>query len=254
MRIVLYLFLFLCYWHRRRLRKEPPMTNAKPCKPAAHYRTDAPRADGWTYQRQATFLMTLAHSGLVSQACKAAEMSVASAYALRCEPRGAAFALGWHAAHLMARDRLADVLLEAAIAGVESLSTRVDGVTHRRVLNGNLSMAVLNRLDRRAAALDDQAAAVARSIGAAFEDFIGLVLDGGGAEAIAAFLADNRDPLGDAHATHSAPAPQLVEKSAIFTASPKHNRPPFDPIAAPSPRQIPCACPADRNLALLEAV
>ena len=65
-----------------------------PCKPAADYRTDAPRVDGWTYERQAAFLMTLSETGLVSQACAFAEMSVASAYALRREPRGAAFALG----------------------------------------------------------------------------------------------------------------------------------------------------------------
>ena len=120
-----------------------------PCKPATDYRTDAPRVDGWTYERQAAFLMTLSETGLVSRACALAEMSVASAYALRREPRGAAFALGWQAAYLLARDRLEDVLLEAAISGIESVSTRVDGVTHRRVLNGNLSMAVLGRLDKR---------------------------------------------------------------------------------------------------------
>jgi hypothetical protein len=172
------------------------------CKPAADYRTDAPRVDGWTYERQATFLMTLSESGLVSQACAFAEMSVASAYALRREPRGRAFALGWQAAHLLARDRLEDVLLEAAITGVESVSTRADGVTHRRSLNGNLSMAVLARLDKRAAALDDRAVAVARSIGAAFEDFITLVLDGGKADAIAAFLKAHPDPL-EAQVEHS---------------------------------------------------
>jgi hypothetical protein len=51
------------------------MTKAKNCKPAADYRTDTPREDGWTYQRQAAFLMTLAQTGLVSQACAVAEMS-----------------------------------------------------------------------------------------------------------------------------------------------------------------------------------
>jgi hypothetical protein len=247
--------------------------NTTPCKPAAEYRTDAPREDGWTFERQATFLIALAETGLVSAACKIAEMSPASAYALRREARGVAFHLGWQAAHLLARDRLEDVLLEAAISGVESVTTRIEKTTHRRVLNGNLSMAVLNRLDARAAALDDRAMAVARSIGSAFEDFIVLVLSGGGAEAIAAFLAEHPDPLAaqvaayeSAHSTkfvtpakagvHNlqppedmdsrlrgsdgvfaihTPAPQLVEESAIFST-------------------IPCDCHADHDLAQLEAV
>jgi hypothetical protein len=230
----------------------PPTTNkAQNCKPAADYRTDAPREDGWTFERQATFLMALAETGLVSIACKVAEMSPASAYALRREARGVAFHLGWQAAHLLARDRLEDILLEAAITGVESVTTRIDKTTHRRVLNGNLSMAVLNRLDARAAALDDRAMAVARSIGSAFEDFICVVLAGGNSDAIAAFLAEHPDPLAaqvEAHEVslraaratptpapyaatpHQTPAslPQFVEESAIFST-------------------IPCDCHADRE-------
>jgi hypothetical protein len=197
------------------------MTKTTPCTPAADYRTDAPRVDGWTPQRQAAFLMTLAQTGLVSQACKVAEMSASAAYALRREPRGRAFHLGWQAAHLIARDRLEDVLLEAAISGVESVTTRVETTTHRRVLNGGLSMGMLNRLDRRLAALDDVSVAAARSIASAFEAFICLVLDDGGAEVIAAFLEANPDPLAPkvtrvAAAVQHAPLPQLVEKSAIF--------------------------------------
>jgi hypothetical protein len=248
------------------------MTKAKNCKPAADYRTDTPREDGWTYQRQAAFLMTLAQTGLVSQACAVAEMSPTSAYALRREARGAAFQLGWQAAHLIARDRLEDVLLEAAISGVASVTTRVETTTHRQVLNGNLSMAVLNRLDRRAAALDDRAMAAARSIGAAFEDFIAHVLAGGDSDAITAFLAEHPDPLAaqvtayqSARSTESVtpakagihnlrtpeymdshlrgndevfavptPAPKLVEESAIFSATP-------------------CDCHADRDTSLYEA-
>lgn len=189
-------------------------------KAAVDYRTDAPRVDGWTPERQAAFLMALAQTGLVSRACEVAEMSASSAYALRREPRGAAFHLGWQAAHLIARDRLEDVLLEAAISGVESVTARVDGVTHRRVLNCGLSMAMLNRLDQRLAALDDAALAAARSVASAFEAFICLVLDDGGAEGVAAFLEAHPDPLAcpTAHvpaAVQHAAVPQLVEKSAI---------------------------------------
>ncbi len=238
------------------------MTKAQNCTPAADYRTDAPREDGWTYERQATFLMALAETGLVSSACKIAEMSPASAYSLRREARGVAFHLGWQAAHLLARDRLEDILLEAAIAGVESITTRVEKTTLRQVFNGNFSMAVLNRLDRRAASLDDRAMAAARSISGAFEAYIGLVLAGGGSAEIAAFLAQHPDPLAAQVETHESSlrakrgnpvppspldcrallgvtnyeiAPQLVEKSAIFSATP-------------------CDCHADRDAALVEAV
>ena len=155
---------------------------------------------------------------------------------------------------MLARDRLEDILLEAAISGVESITTRVDKTTLRQVINGNLSMAVLNRLDRRAASLDDRAMAVARSISAAFEDFISLVLTGGSNNEIAAFLAEHPDPLPAQVAASNATAPQLVEKSAIFIASSAHSPRTFDPIAARSPSTIPCACHADRDVALYEAV
>ncbi len=230
--------------------------SATPHKPAADYRTDAPRVDGWTYERQATFLLTLAETGLVSFACKVAEMSVASAYALRREARGVAFQLGWQAAHLIARDRLEDVLLEAAITGVESVSTRVDGVTHRRSLNANLSMAVLGRLDKRAASLDDRAMAVARSIGAAFDDFIALVLGGCDDAAIDAFLAVHPDPLAEqveAATRDDVPAPQLVEKSAIFSSSLLFTAPRIEPVIGLRASAVPCSCHADQELALLEA-
>jgi hypothetical protein len=230
------------------------MTKAQNCTPAAEYRTDAPREDGWTYERQATFLMALAETGLVSAACKIAEMSPASAYSLRREARGVAFHLGWQAAHLLARDRLEDILLEAAISGVESITTRVEKTTLRQVINGNLSMAVLNRLDRRAASLDDRAMAAARSISAAFEDFITLVLSGGSNAEIAAFLAEHPDPLAAQVEASNATAPQLVEKSAIFIAPPAHSPRTFDPIAARSLSTTSCDCHVDRDLALLEAV
>lgn len=35
--------------------------------PAAEYRTDRPRADGWTGERQTMFLMALASSGMVTR-------------------------------------------------------------------------------------------------------------------------------------------------------------------------------------------
>jgi hypothetical protein len=190
--------------------------------------------------------MALSETGLVSEACKLAEMSIASAYALRREARGRGFALGWQAAHLLARDRLEDMLLEAAITGVESITERVEGISVRRSLNGNLSMAVLKRLDTRAAALDDRAMAVARSIGAAFEDFIGLILDGGDEAAIAAFLKTHPDPLearvAIAAARETALVPIVVEKSATFSIAAMPGQIKTDPVKILAEASIPCSC------------
>jgi hypothetical protein len=194
----------------------------------------------------------------VSVACQTAEMSVASAYALRREARGRGFALGWQAAHLLARDRLEDVLLEAAITGVATVTERVEGTSVRRSLNGNLSMAVLNRLDKRTASLDDRAMAVARSIGAAFEAFLVVILDGGTDAAIDAFLAANPDPLDPqvaaaAAAREAASAPILVEKSASFYSGALPGQLVIDPIAALADASVPCSCHEDQVLTLLDA-
>jgi hypothetical protein len=221
-----------------------------PCTPAADYRTDAPRVDGWTYARQAAFLMALSETGLVSAACDVAEMSISSAYALRREARGRGFALGWQAAHLLARDRLEDVLLEAAITGVATVTERVEGTSVRRSLSGNLSMAVLNRLDKRAAALDDPAMAVARSIGAAFETFLIVILEGGKDAAIDAFLAAHPDPLAPqvtaAAAREPAPAPIVVEKSASFSSVARPGQLVIDPITVLADAPVPCGCHEDQ--------
>jgi hypothetical protein len=229
-----------------------------PCTPAADYRTDAPRVDGWTPARQAAFLMALSETGLVSAACETAEMSVSSAYALRREARGRGFALGWQAAHLLARDRLEDVLLEAAITGVATVTERVEGISVRRSLNGNLSMAVLNRLDKRAAALDDAAMAVARSIGAAFEAFLIVILDGGTDAAIAAFLEANPDPLqaqvkAAAAAREAASTPILVEKSASFYSATLPTQRTVEPITTRAEAPVPCGCHEYQVLTLLDA-
>jgi hypothetical protein len=211
------------------------MDNATPCTPAAQYRTEATRCDGWTPERQALFLETLAHSGQVSEACRAVGMSPTSAYLLRRRADGVAFALGWKAAVLLARHRLEDMLLEGAIAGLETVTSKEDGVTRRRAVNSSLSMAVLNRLDRHAAMHDDDEAAVARSIGAAFAEFINLIAAGCRMKDVAAFLERHPDPLASgktsaqprAEAASVAQAHKLVEKFVAFSRE-------ADPAAATS--------------------
>lgn len=77
------------------------------------------RRDGWTPERQTTFLRALASSHSVANAARAAGMSRQSAYALRARLKGEPFDLAWHAALRCGFDALAEAALERAFNGVE---------------------------------------------------------------------------------------------------------------------------------------
>lgn len=77
------------------------------------------RHDGWTPERQATFLTALASSHSVAQAARQAGMSRQSAYVLRARLKGEPFDLAWHAALRCRFDALAEAALERALNGVE---------------------------------------------------------------------------------------------------------------------------------------
>src|SRR3546814_14608718 len=73
-----------------------------------------------------------------------------SAYALRHRAAGAAFAVGWSAATMIAREHVADTLLTRAIDGQVDTYTRADGTEIRRHRNDNrLAATLLARLDRK---------------------------------------------------------------------------------------------------------
>ncbi|MDI1296735.1 MAG: hypothetical protein PSY12_12780 [bacterium] len=110
------------------------------------------RADGWSPARQRRFLETLAATGVIGLACEAVCITSRSAYNLRIRQDGAAFRLGWDAAIIIARARLADTLLARAITG-QSETIRKDEdngeiVRHRH--DNRLAMSMLARLDRMA--------------------------------------------------------------------------------------------------------
>ena len=109
------------------------------------------RQDGWTPTRQRNFLTFLAEGHTVELACRCVGLTVSSAYALRRRAGGAAFALGWQAATLLARDTVADALATRAIDGQVETITRADGstVTQHRFDN-RLALSMLLRLDRQA--------------------------------------------------------------------------------------------------------
>jgi hypothetical protein len=155
-------------------------------------RTATQRHDGWTPERQRIFLETLAECGTVQDACRAAGMSPASAYALRQRKSGALFALGWAAALRHARERLADELLSRAMHGCTETVERGDEVITRHRFDNRLSMAMLTRLDREAEKFDD----AARTVATVAEDFEALLecVEAGDAEGQAAFVAAHRPP------------------------------------------------------------
>src|SRR3954471_3689968 len=107
------------------------------------------RHDGWTGERMATFLETLAETAVVAEACDAAGMGISGAYAAR--RRNPVFAAAWDAALGIARERLADTLLARAMEGnVEQIWRDGVVVGERHVLDNRLGLAILRRLDRLA--------------------------------------------------------------------------------------------------------
>ena len=109
-----------------------------------------PRHDGWTAERQRTFIATLAETGCISDACAAAGISPKSAYRLRAHPRAGAFVEAWDRALAVATGRLASIAFDRAIKG----STREywkDGemVAEVRSPSDKLLMFLLTKLDAR---------------------------------------------------------------------------------------------------------
>ena len=74
------------------------------------------RHDGWTPERQDTFLEILAESGSVQKAARAVGMSASGAYRLRMRAPQA-FAERWHQAMRMSLGTLVDSAMERAIHG-----------------------------------------------------------------------------------------------------------------------------------------
>ena len=136
------------------------------------------RADGWTPDRIRTFLHALSECGVVADAARVAGMSTQGAYAFRNSARGRAFDVGWRAALLVARGRLADDVMSRAIHGCVEVIVRdgeVWGERHRH--DNRLTMAVLTRLDHLAEStrqLDDGPRRVAHE----FDAFVDAVCEG----------------------------------------------------------------------------
>lgn len=136
------------------------------------------RADGWSPPRQRRFLEVLAATGVVRLACESVRITARSAYNLRMHRDGAAFRLGWDAAILIARVRLADDLLARAIVGNEE-TIRKDPDNHeiiRHRHDNRLAMSMLSRLDRMAdCPAEGTDAALARVVAQDYIAFLDLI-------------------------------------------------------------------------------
>ncbi|UAK24669.1 hypothetical protein [Sphingomonas nostoxanthinifaciens] len=175
------------------------------------------RQDGWTAERRRSFIALVAEGATVEAACARVGLSVASAYALRRRAGGAAFAMGWAAACLLARERLADVLMSRALDGQVDTYTRADGsVVTRHRHDNRLAMAMLTRLDRladpRLAEPTGDAAAdaadpvqAARTVAGDFDAFLGVVGTGDDAAAAHAFVSERIPQLPQLRAEEPAP-------------------------------------------------
>ncbi len=139
--------------------------------------TPSARSDGWSGEKQRRFLEAVADGATVTDACAVARLSVAAAYAFRRRPAGQGFALGWSAANLIARDRVADRLFARAEEGQEATTTAADGSTRtRNYYDNGLALRLLDRLDRQAEAGERSAAGqAARLIAADFEAYLATI-------------------------------------------------------------------------------
>ena len=147
----------------------------------------AARRDGWTPFARRLFLAVLSETGRVTLACDYCRLTKQSAYALRA--RDPVFAASWDAACELARAPLADALYEKALDGVTDTITK-DGevVAERHRFDSRLSIAVLNRLDKRcdrAAELGSQHLALVRN----WDEWLSLV--GKGEDRAAQALLDS---------------------------------------------------------------
>ena len=173
----------------------------------------------WTAACQRAFLDELACTGSVMRSAGHVGKSAKGAYGLRFRRDGAAFALGWDAAILVARAMFADMLMDRAIHGFEETSVRDDSNTTRRgKFDNRLSKGMLDRLDKmaEAQALAGSRAAQVQLVVQDFENFLDLISKGGmGAEAALFFTARSDAPLyASADEEKAAIARELAQISA----------------------------------------
>ncbi|HEX7784302.1 MAG TPA: hypothetical protein VF509_15995, partial [Sphingobium sp.] len=153
----------------------------------------------------------------VEAACRIVGMTHQSAYNFRRRATGAAFALGWDAALLLARQKLADTLMVRAIEGQTETITRANGdVVERHRYDNRLATAMLTRLDRLADAQAREGTHAAARIAAQEFDAFLAMLDSDSSARAALFLYGRAEGL--AQQAGSGLAPDLAPVIALARA------------------------------------
>ncbi|WP_076745665.1 hypothetical protein, partial [Sphingomonas jeddahensis] len=156
------------------------------------------RQDGWSAANQRRFLEAIAEGHGVESACRCVGLSATSAYAFRRTARGAAFALGWRAASLVAREAIAETLLVRALEGQVDTYVRADGSSVTRHRHDNrLALSLLARLDRQVESAPDADAKAARLVAQEFDAYLDLVTRDEGPARAGLFLARRAGQLTD---------------------------------------------------------
>ncbi|MFK3890080.1 hypothetical protein [Sphingomonas sp. NPDC079357] len=159
--------------------------------------TQSRRHDGWSATNQRLFLEAIAEGHGVDAACARVGLSATSAYAFRRTAKGAAFALGWRAASLVAREVVAETLMVRALHGQTDTYTRADGTIVTRHRHDNrLAMSLLARLDRQIEAAPDTDVQAARLVAQEFDAYLDLVAQDAGPARAGLFLAQRSGALG----------------------------------------------------------
>ncbi len=143
----------------------PPPAPPKPRRriPCFHPVPVAPRADGWTHQRQAAFIGHLAQTRSVAKAARMVSMGRESAYRLRKRPGAAGFAAAWDAA--LGKPHAAVDLASAKSTGLDAVYRHRNGLLKVVMHDGKLAgitwkpdacalLQHLARLDRACAQID----------------------------------------------------------------------------------------------------
>lgn len=110
-----------------------------------------PQHNGWTLARQRRFLDCLEALGSVAAAARSAGMSRQSAYWLRRQPGGQAFAAAWDAAVADTSRLIEDLAMDRLVEGEEEVIERQGEVVavRRRPCDVRLLLFQLNRLESR---------------------------------------------------------------------------------------------------------
>ena len=137
-----------------------PQSNIEPfteIPPSSALAQPKARHDGWSPDRQKTFLEALARTGSVKAAALYTGLSRESAYKLRRRPDAKAFMRAWDAALIHARDLFADDLLERGLSGwTEPVWHLGEEVGTRERFSPPMFLAALARLDRKADGFDQE--------------------------------------------------------------------------------------------------